>query len=255
MNIIVWGILAYYFDRVLPNENGYNEHPLFFLLPNSILRPASRINRVASYFNSPEQESEDVRNEREQVQHLINDKQDANDMGLLIFGLRKVYTTFWQRLFGESEVYNDPTQARRIALHELSLSVRKGELLAFLGSNGAGKTTTMKILYGSCLPTSGNALIFGNSVWTNMADIRKILGVCPQFDVIFPDLTAAEHIELFGEIKGISKSALAQVCKERLEHMRLWDVRNQQVGEFSGGMKRRLSVIIATLGDPLCLFY
>lgn len=63
-------------------------------------------------------------------------------------------------------------------------------------STGAGKTSTMKIMYGVSPPTLGNAWIFGMDVRTQMRDIRKILGVCPQFDVLYPDLTALEHLRL-----------------------------------------------------------
>jgi ABC-type multidrug transport system ATPase subunit len=112
----------------------------------------------------------------------------------------------------------------------------------------------MKIMYGVSPPTAGEAFIFGMNVRTQMGEIRKILGVCPQFDILFSDMSAKEHIELFCGIKGIARTEMLQVMEERLKHMKLWNVRDQRAGQYSGGMKRRLSVILSTLGDPECVF-
>jgi ABC-type multidrug transport system ATPase subunit len=92
----------------------------------------------------------------------------------------------------------------------------------------AGKTSTMKIMYGASRPTSGNAWIFGRSIRSQMHAIRSTLGVCPQFDVLYPDLSALEHIELFCGIKGIPVWAMQKVAEQRLNHMKLWSVRNQR---------------------------
>ena len=72
--------------------------------------------------------------------------------------------------------------------------------------------------------------------------------------MLYPDLTALEHIELYCGIKGIPHAAMVKVSEQRLNHMKLWNVRHQRSSEYSGGMKRRLSVILATLGDPKCVF-
>lgn len=112
----------------------------------------------------------------------------------------------------------------------------------------------MKIMYGSSPMTDGQASIFGLDVQTEMGEIRKNLGVCPQFDLLFPDLSAKEHIELWCGIKGITHSEMLTVMTDRLKQMKLWNVRDQLSSQFSGGMKRRLSVILSTIGDPKCVF-
>ncbi|KAJ3328381.1 hypothetical protein HDU76_010049 [Blyttiomyces sp. JEL0837] len=134
------------------------------------------------------------------------------------------------------------------------MSLQDGKLLALLGQNGAGKTTTMAILAGLTPPTMGDAMIYGYSVKTQAAEIRKILGVCPQFDILFDDLTAKEHIELYAGLKGVPKKYWAELLEERLRAVRLWTVRNNRVQTYSGGMKRRLSLLISTIGDPQVLF-
>lgn len=75
------------------------------------------------------------------------------------------------------------------------------------GTNGAGKTTTISILTGMIKPTSGTAFVDGHSILEDMSAIRQNLGVCPQFDILWPDLTVREHLELYSAIKGYSKDA------------------------------------------------
>lgn len=75
------------------------------------------------------------------------------------------------------------------------------------GANGAGKTTTISILTGMLAPSSGDALIYGRSILGGMKAIRQNLGVCPQFDILWPDITVREHLELYCAIKGYSLEA------------------------------------------------
>jgi len=70
------------------------------------------------------------------------------------------------------------------------------------GHNGAGKTTAISILTGMLRPTSGDARVYGASILTDMARIRQSLGVCPQFDILWPEITAQEHLALYAAIKG-----------------------------------------------------
>lgn len=112
----------------------------------------------------------------------------------------------------------------------------------------------MKILYGSSQMTAGEASVVGKDVRSQMGEIRRRIGVCPQFDLLFPDLNAREHIELFCGIKNIPRKDVDQVMEERLHHMKLWNVRYRPTRQYSGGMKRRLSVILSTIGDPECVF-
>eukprot|EP01016_Furgasonia_blochmanni_P039228 TRINITY_DN4844_c0_g3_i5.p1 TRINITY_DN4844_c0_g3~~TRINITY_DN4844_c0_g3_i5.p1 ORF type:complete len:272 (-),score=35.08 TRINITY_DN4844_c0_g3_i5:61-876(-) len=80
------------------------------------------------------------------------------------------------------------------------------------------------------------------------------MGVCPQHDILWNDLTAGEHIRLFSRLKGIKNRALDEEVKTRLSYVNLNDVENALVGTFSGGMKRRLSIAISSIGDPRIIF-
>lgn len=126
--------------------------------------------------------------------------------------------------------------------------------LALLGQNGAGKSTTMNILSGLTPASSGDANIYGYSISSQIHIIRKFMGICPQHDILFVDLTAREHIELYAGIKGIPRKDLPRLIESRLKAVRLWKVADQRAGTYSGGMKRRLSVAISTIGDPKVVF-
>ena len=268
MNMFLWGVLAWYLDKVMPNDNGYSEHPLFFLFPSFYGYKNPEWITSKTQFGIPNKsrplstEDPDVTAERKDAQ--MNGT--APEIGLRVVGLHKRYysglkalVSWFMRLIGKDdgflENWSESAGATKTAVHELSLTVKKGEMLALLGSNGAGKTSTMKILYGVSPASQGILSVFGLDVNTEMTEIRKILGVCPQFDLLFPDLTAEEHIELFAGIKGIQRDEMLKVSEQRLKHMKLWNVRHQRSGQYSGGMKRRLSVILSTLGDPMMCLY
>merc|ERR1719359_2059856 len=85
----------------------------------------------------------------------------------------------------------------KVAVAGLNLSMYEGQILAMLGHNGAGKSTTINMLTGMVEPSSGNAFIAGLSVFSDMAQIRRIIGVCPQHDVLWLELTVLEHLRIF----------------------------------------------------------
>jgi ABC-type multidrug transport system ATPase subunit len=126
--------------------------------------------------------------------------------------------------------------------------------LALLGQNGAGKSSTMNILSGLTPFTNGDAFVYGYSVANQRNEVRRNLGVCPQHDILFNDLTAQEHIELYAGIKGVDQKTVDTLMNDRLASVRLLKVKDKYAGTFSGGMKRRLSLIIATIGDPKVIF-
>lgn len=137
-----------------------------------------------------------------------------------------------------------------VGVRDVSLCLQRGELFALLGQNGAGKTTLMNMLSGLIRSTSGDALIMGYSVQSQMSVIRKKIGVCPQHDILFDELTPRNHIELYAGLKGVAQDEWDVLVNERLQAVRLLSVADSPVSSFSGGMKRRLSVMLATLGDP-----
>lgn len=102
----------------------------------------------------------------------------------------------------------------KTAVRGATLNMYEGQITVLLGHNGAGKTTTMNMLTGVITPTSGTANVGGYNIRTEMWKVRDSLGLCPQHNVLFDDLTVAEHIYFFSNLKGLKgKEVDAEILK------------------------------------------
>ncbi len=140
------------------------------------------------------------------------------------------------------------------AVRELELKIEEGELFSLLGPNGAGKTTTINML--SCLikPTSGTARVMGYDIISEPHKVREVIGVSPQETILSEKLNAWENIYLFGRAYGISGSEIKRRGLELLERLGLKERAKDMVKKYSGGMKRRLSIILSLIHEPSVLF-
>lgn len=141
-----------------------------------------------------------------------------------------------------------------VAVDNLSLCVKKGELFSLLGVNGAGKTTTIKML--SCLTkaTSGDAFLNGKSISKNSADVKSIIAVSPQETAVALGLSVRENLELMCGVHGFAKEKRAAKIAELTELLGLEHVINKKAGRLSGGWQRRLSIAMALISEPEILF-
>uniref|UniRef100_A0A8C2X410 ABC transporter domain-containing protein n=1 Tax=Cyclopterus lumpus TaxID=8103 RepID=A0A8C2X410_CYCLU len=141
------------------------------------------------------------------------------------------------------------------ALRGLTFDIYEGQITALLGHSGAGKSTLMNILCGICPPTSGSASIYGSPVQevADGSDMKQLVGICPQFNIIFDVLTVEEHLRIFAAIKGIRPSDIDAEVTKVLKDLDLEKIKTAQAKNLSGGQKRKLSVGIAILGDPKIL--
>ncbi|XP_073077021.1 ATP-binding cassette sub-family A member 2 isoform X2 [Manis javanica] len=137
---------------------------------------------------------------------------------------------------------------KKLALNRLSLNLYENQVVSFLGHNGAGKTTTMSILTGLFPPTSGSATIYGHDIRTEMDEIRKNLGMCPQHNVLFDRLTVEEHLWFYSRLKSMAQEEIRKEMDKMIEDLELSNKRHSLVQTLSGGMKRKLSVAIAFVG-------
>ncbi|XP_074218808.1 ATP-binding cassette sub-family A member 2 isoform X3 [Camelus bactrianus] len=137
---------------------------------------------------------------------------------------------------------------KKLALNKLSLNLYENQVVSFLGHNGAGKTTTMSILTGLFPPTSGSATIYGHDIRTEMDEIRKNLGMCPQHNVLFDRLTVEEHLWFYSRLKSMAQEEIRKEMDKMIEDLELSNKRHSLVQTLSGGMKRKLSVAIAFVG-------
>jgi ABC-type lipoprotein export system ATPase subunit len=138
----------------------------------------------------------------------------------------------------------------KVAVRSLTMGLSRGECFGFLGINGAGKTSTLNILTGAQLPTSGDAWLGSKNILTEQADVRRLIGYCPQHDALLDLLTVREHLEMFGRIKGVDKGALEQFVQEMMGSLDLKAHEHRRAKQLSGGNKRKLSVGIALIGSP-----
>lgn len=138
----------------------------------------------------------------------------------------------------------------KVAVDNLSLKVKKGDVLGFLGPNGAGKSTTINMITGLLRKTNGEITIFGEDASKKSKMVRQKMGLVPQDIAIYEDLTALENVEFFGGLYGLRGSKLKEACNTALEFVGLTKNAKQKSGTFSGGMKRRLNIACAIVHQP-----
>ena len=133
----------------------------------------------------------------------------------------------------------------KTAVDDLSLVIRPGVVTGFLGPNGAGKSTTMRMILGLVKPTSGEVLVNGVH-YEGLADPIRKVGALIDSGAVNPKYTARQHLELMATVGGIPLQRVTSL----LQQTGLQQVQDQQIGEFSLGMRQRLGIAAALLGDP-----
>ena len=153
------------------------------------------------------------------------------------------------RIDGLTKKYKDV-----VAVDNLSLSVKKGELFSLLGVNGAGKTTTIKMLCGLSKPTSGDAFLNGKSICKEEDAVKSIIAVSPQETAIARSLSVMENLELMCGVHSFTKEKRNEKIKELTKMLGLDAVIKKKAGKLSGGWQRRLSIAMALISEPRILF-
>jgi len=148
-----------------------------------------------------------------------------------------------QKTFGETQ-----------AVQGVSFEVQEGEIFSLLGPNGAGKTTTISMLCCLLRPDEGDALIMGHSIRHEAMGVKSVLGVVPQEIALYEDLTARENLDFWGKMYGLRGAALKTRVAEVLDIIGLSDRANERVGQYSGGMKRRVNIGVALLHKPKVIY-
>jgi len=140
------------------------------------------------------------------------------------------------------------------AVNGISFSVEEGEVFGLLGPNGAGKTTAISMLTGVLEPTSGTARVGGYDLKTNLKEVKKVNGLVPQDLALYPTLSARANLNFFGRIYGLRGVDLKKRVDEVLEIVALKERANEAVGNYSGGMKRRVNIAAGLVHQPRLLF-
>jgi len=238
---ILYAVLAWYVDNVTPNVYGRRESVFFPLIrlfrmcfPSSITDENTCAKNARNRFSQDKHMDIEVRKEADLTLSYdrSNKKQQGDrDLAVRVLGLVKRFGSFR-------------------AVNNVSYGVDEGQCFVLLGHNGAGKTTSVHMLTGNSNITDGDVYIFGKSVKQEMDALRAVLGVCPQHDILWDQLTGQEHLELFARLKGVPENQVKTEVQARLKDVLLESAANLESRGYSGGMLRRLSLAIALLGDP-----
>ncbi len=138
-----------------------------------------------------------------------------------------------------------------LAVDNLTLQVRKGEVFGFLGPNGAGKTTAIRMMSGLLRPTSGEVLINGEKISdTGKRSHRPRVGICPQEIILWNKLTCYEQLVFLGRMYDVPGKMARDRADLLLDRIGLREKRNKLASTLSGGMKRRLNIIMAIIHEP-----
>ncbi|XP_068649279.1 ABC transporter A family member 7-like [Aristolochia californica] len=232
--------VAHYLDQVVFSGTGigFRQHTFFkkFQKRNKKLLPKSSSRKSSSVFI--DMEKYNIVKESHRVENLL--KKPTISHPLVCYKLKKVFK-------------GKGLSSKTHAVQSLSLAVPQGECFGLLGPNGSGKTTIIKMVTGFLSPTSGIVLIAGTDF---RANISTRVGICPQQDLIWEDLTGTEHLLFYGRLRNLRGKRLKHEVDECLKRLDLYEgnVGDQLAGKYSGGMKRRLSVAISLIGDTQIVF-
>ncbi|XP_050517580.1 phospholipid-transporting ATPase ABCA3-like isoform X2 [Diabrotica virgifera virgifera] len=215
INTIIYLLIALYIEAVFPGEYGVAEKWYFPFTKKYWCGKGA----VSDYNNYNDHSA----NEFFETEPNLRP-------GIQIFNLKKAF-------------------GKKTAVRNLSLNMFENQITVLLGHNGAGKTTTMSMLTGMISPTNGTAKINGHDIRLDIAGVRNSLGLCPQHNIIFDELTVEEHLYFFSKLKGLSKSKITAEIDKYVKLLDLEPKRKEKSSTLSGGMKRKLCVGMALCGN------
>ncbi|PVU98819.1 hypothetical protein BB559_001273 [Furculomyces boomerangus] len=233
--IIGWAVyllLAVYLNLVLAGEFGISRPWHFFI--TDFFKKKVEIPAMLDSYDESELvfEDNDVKKERSRILENRFDKSSP----LILRRVRKVYPS------------------GKLAVRDVTFAIEKGAIFGLLGPNGAGKTTIISMMIGLYKMSSGNATLSGFDVTTETSQVYRHVGICPQHDILWDDLSIEDHLYFYARLKGIPPSEEKAVVDDVIERVALSSIKNRLSKLLSGGEKRRLSIAIAFVGNPSVVF-
>mmetsp|Transcript_23109 Transcript_23109/g.41251 ORF Transcript_23109/g.41251 Transcript_23109/m.41251 type:complete len:901 (-) Transcript_23109:1806-4508(-) len=233
LDVLFYAGLTWYFDHTIESNRG-NAEPFYFMCLKRFWGCKPKVTAHAKL--------EDEQPEDEIMSKILDlERRGIKSDNLRIVGLSKVFHKYGFGIKSKRDIK---------AVKPTYLEVENNEMLAILGHNGAGKTTLIGMLTGILTPSGGYASVGGYNILDKITEARKLLGVCPQHDILWDELTAREHLILFAKLKGLHGEERKREIEEKLAQVKLVKEADNPVGTYSGGMKRRLSVAISGIGNP-----
>lgn len=138
----------------------------------------------------------------------------------------------------------------KLALDNVSFTVKKGEVLGFLGPNGAGKSTTMNIITGYISYTSGSVTVDGIDILENPIEAKKKIGYLPELPPLYHDMTAIDYLKFVYDLKKVKTDSKDEHIQSVLDIVRIDGVKGRRIGNLSKGYKQRVGLAGALIGDP-----
>ncbi|XP_066238945.1 phospholipid-transporting ATPase ABCA3 [Saccopteryx leptura] len=229
LDSVLYGLVTWYVEAIFPGQFGVPQPWYFFIMPSYWCgHPRTVLGK----------EEEDHDPEKALKTEYFEAEPEDLVAGIKIKHISKVFRV---------------GNKGKAAVRDLNLNLYEGQITVLLGHNGAGKTTTLSILTGLFPPTSGRAYINGYEISQDMAQIRRSLGLCPQHDILFDNLTVAEHLYFYAQLKGLSRQKCPEEVKQMLHTLGLEDKRDCRSRFLSGGTKRKLSIGIALIAGSKVL--
>jgi ABC-type multidrug transport system ATPase subunit len=245
LDIPLYAFLAWYLNNVVPQEWGV-PLPWYYPLQRSYWSTGAATAFDSTTALPPLRAGQRRRESSELTQQALDvepmPESMAHKIGVSITELRKEFPA---KSRGDKDV---------TAVSSLSLCAYEDQVFCLLGHNGAGKSTTVSMLTGLYPPTSGDATLYGHSIVSSLGDVQRMIGVCPQHDILFPSLTVREHLQLYGAIMGADPAKLPELIVHYVDAVGLSPKIDEPSSSLSGGMKRKLSVTIAFIGNPRVAF-
>ncbi len=237
---VIYMLLGLYLDNVLPSPDGVRKHPLFFLTREFWSSgPAANDSEAEENLQESKKEDDEALLYPDEHFDKVGDELRAQEQRNECLKVRHLNKTF----------------GFKQAVQNFSVNMYKGQIFALLGPNGAGKTTTISMLTGLLPPTSGSAYFADLAIFSQMARLREMLGVCPQHDVLFESLTPREHLEIFAAFKGRADTERIKLdVEEILQDIDLKGAEDTLICNLSGGQQRKLSIGIAFIGKSDMIF-
>ncbi|KAJ3393432.1 hypothetical protein HDU84_001922 [Entophlyctis sp. JEL0112] len=251
--VFVYALITAYLLQVLPSDFGI-QRPWHFPVSAPLQKLAkNRRKRLNNGFD-PRSESQVARNMRIDIEENSLEDEDVKnekrriDSGefdihspLVLSHMRKIYS-------GRKGL------GPKFAVKDVSFAADVGSVFGLLGPNGAGKTTLISILTGLYPASAGSAALAGYDVKSERSKIYEVMGICPQFDILWDDLTVEEHLYFYARLKGATRKIEHNYVNQALANVSLSTLRKRLTKSLSGGEKRRLSIAIALVGNPKVVF-
>ena len=232
--------LLYYFEKIMPGDHGIAKpwyFPIYCLIEKRKVKPGiSQIRRTAHL----QEEATDADDSapinitgEQQVPVFLEDESiySRRRVGIKVKNISKSFTQFG---------------VEKSAVRNLSVNIYEGQITVLLGHNGAGKSTSISMMTGLIKPSNGNIYINGIDIVEETKRARKCIGLCPQHNLLFDALTVYEHLQFFSKMK---ESYNEEEITAMLDIINLSDKRDALASTLSGGMKRKLSIAIAFIGN------